>query len=159
MDALAVAKKRNLVFRGTSRLPPENPLCLISLSDGGKDAVSIREFDRDPKTFVAEGFSLPEGKQHVSCVDRDTLLVARDGCEGNLTKGGYPFVVKELKRARPLSEAREIFRVGPTDGGTSPFVLRDIEAHIHPTGAIRAISSFVSEYVIFRPESIDLSSR
>ncbi|WP_128948072.1 prolyl oligopeptidase family serine peptidase [Bradyrhizobium nanningense] len=152
VDALAAAENRNWVFQGASCLPPEDSLCLISLSDGGKDAVSIREFDRDAKTFVAEGFSLPEGKQHVSWVDRDTLLVARDWGEGTLTKAGYPFVVKELKRAQPLSEAREIFRVEPTDGGTSPFVLRDIGGHIHATGAIRAISSFESEYVVFRPD-------
>ncbi|WGD51003.1 prolyl oligopeptidase family serine peptidase [Bradyrhizobium sp. CB1650] len=152
VDALAVAENRNWIFHGSSCLPPEERLCLISLSDGGKDAASIREFDRDAKTFVAGGFYLPEGKQHVSWVDRDTLLVAQDWGEGTLTQAGYPFVVKELKRAQPLSEAREIFRGEPTDVRASPFVLRDSEGHIHATGAIRAISSFESEYVVFRPD-------
>lgn len=31
-------------------------------------------------------------------------------------------------------------------------MLRDIEGHIHATGAVRAISSFESEYVVFRPD-------
>jgi len=105
-----------------------------------------------PKTFVADGFHLPEGKQDVSWVDGDTLLVARDWGAGTLTQAGYAFVVKELKRAQPLSEAREIFRGEPTDVGASPFVLRDSEGHIHATGAARAISSFESEYVVFRPD-------
>ncbi|RXG86884.1 prolyl oligopeptidase family serine peptidase [Bradyrhizobium zhanjiangense] len=152
VDALAVAENRNWVYRGASCLPPEERLCLISLSDGGKDAVSIREFDRTAKTFVADGFYLPEGKQDVSWIDRDTLLVARGWGEGTLTQAGYPFVVKELKRAQSLSEAREIFRGEPTDSETQPLVLRDSEGHIHATGAVRAISSFESEYVVFRPD-------
>ncbi|MEY9590918.1 prolyl oligopeptidase [Bradyrhizobium yuanmingense] len=152
VDALAVAENRNWIFHGGSYLPPEERLCLISLSDGGKDATSVREFDCDTKTFVADGFYLPEGKQHVSWVDHDTLLVARDWGEGTLTQAGYPFVVKELKRAQPLSEAREIFRGEPTDVKASGFVLRDSEGHIHATCAVRAISSFESEHVVFRPD-------
>jgi len=152
VDALAIAENRNWVFRGASCLPPEERLCLISLSDGGKDAVSIREFDRSAKAFVANGFYLPEGKQDVSWVDRDTLLVAWGWGEGTLTQAGYPFVVKELKRAQSLSKAREIFRGEPTDRETQPLVLRDSEGHLHATGAVRAISSFESEYVVFRPD-------
>ena len=152
VDALAVAENRNWVFQGSRCLPPEERLCLIGLSDGGKDAASIREFDRAAKTFVADGFYLPEGKQHVSWVDGHTLLVARDWGEGTLTQAGYPFVVKELKRAQPLSEAREIFRGEPTDVQTHPLVLRDSEGHIHVTGATRVISSFEYEYVVFRPD-------
>ena len=69
-----------------------------------------------------------------------------------MTQAGYPFVVKELKRAQSLSEAREIFRGEPTDSETQPLVLRDNDGHIHATGAVRAISSFESEYVVFRPD-------
>ncbi|MCK1735708.1 S9 family peptidase [Bradyrhizobium sp. 138] len=152
VDALAVAENRNWVFRGASCLPPEERLCLVSLSDGGKNAVSIREFDRIAKTFVANGFYLPEGKQDIRWVDGDTLLVARDWGEGTLTQAGYPFVVKEVKRAQSLSETREIFRGEPADSETQPLVLRDSEGHIHATGAVRAISSFESEYVVFRPD-------
>ncbi|MBB4423774.1 prolyl oligopeptidase PreP (S9A serine peptidase family) [Bradyrhizobium sp. CIR48] len=78
VDALAAAEDRNWVFQGSSCFPPEEGLCLISLSDGGKDAVSVREFDRLAKTLVADGFYFPEGKQDVSWVDGDTLLVTRD---------------------------------------------------------------------------------
>ncbi|MCP3415696.1 prolyl oligopeptidase family serine peptidase [Bradyrhizobium brasilense] len=152
VDALAIAESRNWVYQGGSCLPPEERLCLISLSDGGKDAASIREFDSETKTFVADGFYLPEGKQHVSWIDGDTLLVARDWGEGSLTQSGYPFVVKELKRAQPLSEAREIFRGEPTDVQALPLVLRDSEGRIHATGAIRIISSVEYEYVLFRPD-------
>ncbi|WP_229176719.1 MULTISPECIES: prolyl oligopeptidase family serine peptidase [Bradyrhizobium] len=68
-----------------------------------------------------------------------------------MTQAGYPFVVKELKRAQPLAEAREIFRGQPTDVETRPFVLRDSEGHIHAAGAVRLINSFDYEYVLFTP--------
>ncbi|MBP2428828.1 prolyl oligopeptidase family serine peptidase [Bradyrhizobium elkanii] len=152
VDALAVAENRNWVFQGASCLPPEERLCLIHLSDGGKDAASIREFDHEAKSFVADGLHLPEGKQTVSWVDGDTLLVARDWGEGSLTQAGYPFVVKQLKRAQPLSRAREIFRGEPTDVQTVPLVLRDSEGQVHATGAIRVISSVERDYVVFRPD-------
>ncbi|MBB4365327.1 prolyl oligopeptidase [Bradyrhizobium sp. CIR18] len=152
IDALAVAENRNWVFKGSRCLPPEERLCLLSLSDGGKDAASIREFDRLATSFIPDGFHLPEGKQSVSWVDGDTLLVARDWGEGTLTQAGYPFVVKELKRAQPLTEAREIFRGEPTDVQSLPFVLRDSEGHIHAAGANRLISSFEHEYAVFRSD-------
>ncbi|PAY08678.1 S9 family peptidase [Bradyrhizobium sp. UFLA03-84] len=154
VDALAVAENKNWIFQGASCLPPEERLCLISLSDGGKDAAFLREFDREAKRFVADGFYLPEGKQSVSWVDRDTLLVARDWGEGSLTQAGYPFVVKELKRAQPLSEAREVFRGEPNDVQAVPLVLRDNEGHVHATGVIRAIGFFEHEYVLFRPDGV-----
>ncbi len=82
MDALAIAEKKNWVFKGSSCLPPEERLCLLRLSDGGKDAVSVREFDQNAKTFVTTGFDLPEGKQNVSWINGDTILVARDWAKG-----------------------------------------------------------------------------
>ncbi|MCP3392121.1 prolyl oligopeptidase family serine peptidase [Bradyrhizobium sp. CCGB12] len=152
IDELAVTEKKNWVFKGVSCLPPEERLCLVELSDGGKDAVFIREFDRYAKAFVPTGFDLPEGKQSVSWVDRDTILIARDWGEGTMTPGGYPFIVKELKRAQPLVQAREVFRGEPNDAMTAPFVLRDSEGKIHAIGAMRAISFFEQEYVLFGPD-------
>ncbi|MBO4227513.1 prolyl oligopeptidase family protein [Bradyrhizobium neotropicale] len=152
IDALALAEGKNWVFRGSSCLPPEGRLCLVELSDGGKDAAFVREFDRNAKAFVTSGFELPEGKQSFSWVDGDTILIARNWGEGTMTKAGYPFVVKELKRAQPLVQAREVFRGEPTDASTEPFVLRDSEGKVHATGAMRAISAFEYEYVLFGPK-------
>ncbi|MBR0868118.1 prolyl oligopeptidase [Bradyrhizobium diazoefficiens] len=152
LDALAAAEKKNWVFKGGSCLPPEERLCLLNFSEGGKDAVFVREFDADAQAFVTTGFDLPEGKQGVSWIDGDTILIARDWGEGTTTQAGYPFVVKELKRAQPLVEAREVFRGEPTDDGTEPFALRDSEGTVHATGAVRTISTFEYEYVLFGPK-------
>ncbi|MEY3137511.1 MAG: hypothetical protein RL580_1243, partial [Pseudomonadota bacterium] len=73
IDALTKAENANWVFRGSNCLPPAETLCLVSLSNGGKDAVQIREFDTQSKSFVSGGFRLPDGKQSVDWLDADTL--------------------------------------------------------------------------------------
>ncbi|MGY4281929.1 prolyl oligopeptidase PreP (S9A serine peptidase family) [Bradyrhizobium sp. LM2.7] len=59
--------------------------------------------------------------------------------------------MKELERAQPLVQAREIFRGEPTDAVAVPFVLRDNERKVHATGAMRSISSIEREYLLLGP--------
>src|SRR6185312_16144698 len=103
--------------------------CLIDLSDGGEDAVTVREFDLPSGKFVDDGFILPKGKQRVAWEDENTLLVSREWAPGDLGRTGYPFIVKRLKRGEPLSAAVEVFRGGAQDGGygVTPYVLRDAQ--------------------------------
>ncbi|WP_442547662.1 prolyl oligopeptidase family serine peptidase [Bradyrhizobium ottawaense] len=146
IDALALAENKNWVYKDRSCFGRR---CLVRLSDGGKDAVSIREFDTEAKSFVAGRFQLPEGKQSVSWIDRDTVLVARDWGEGTTTEAGYPFVLKELKRAQPLDQAREVFRGQRTDFKIVPLVFG--ERRIDVTGVERRINGFERQYVLFGP--------
>ena len=76
--------------------------CLISLSDGGEDAVTVREFDLVTGKFVPDAFVLPKGKQDATWVDENTLLISREWHKGELTRSGYAFIVKRLKR-RPAA--------------------------------------------------------
>ncbi|OYX04989.1 MAG: S9 family peptidase, partial [Caulobacter vibrioides] len=94
IDALTKAENANWVFKGASCLPPDDTRCLITLSNGGKDAVTVREFDTTAKAFVPGGFELPEGKQNYTWLDKDTLLVGREWKPGELTKSGYAYVLK-----------------------------------------------------------------
>jgi prolyl oligopeptidase len=110
IDALAAAEGKNWVYQGGQTLPPEDRLTLVGLSDGGKDASEIREFDAATAKFVAGGFILPEGKQSATWLDADTLFVARDWGPGTMTASGYPFIIKRLAARRPLDTAEEIFR-------------------------------------------------
>jgi hypothetical protein len=59
IDALSKAEGKDWVWKGADCLPPDETRCLISLSDGGKDAVVVREFDTTTKAFVEGGFSCP----------------------------------------------------------------------------------------------------
>jgi len=148
IDALAKAEDRNWVYKGASCLAPEDRYCLVSLSDGGKDAVVYREFDTVTKTFVTDGFVLPEGKQNVSWIDRNTLLVARDWGGGTVTRSGYAFVVKAWKRGTPLASATELFRGAEDDVGVWPFVLRDADGAVQAAMASRGRTTFESEYYL-----------
>jgi prolyl oligopeptidase len=127
LDALAKAEKANWVFKGIDCARPAERRCLISLSDGGEDAVTVREFDLQTGKFVPNGFVLPKGKQRVSWVDENTLLISREWHKGELGRTGYPYIVKRVKRGQPLSAAAEVYRGKPEDGGygVTPYVLRD----------------------------------
>jgi len=132
LDALAAAEKANWVWKGAQCSRPLERRCLVNLSDGGEDAVTVREFDLAAKSFVKGGFLLPKGKQNASWQDQNTLLVSREWKPGELTESGYAYVVKRLKRGQPLSAATELFRGTKKDVSARPGVLRDAENRILP---------------------------
>jgi prolyl oligopeptidase len=115
IDALGAAEKENWVFAGVDRFEPNATRCLVMLSRGGADAHVVREFDMRSKTFVKDGFTLPEAKSDVSWVDADTLFVGTDFGPGSLTDSGYPRIVKRWRRGTPLSAAETVFEAGKTD--------------------------------------------
>lgn len=145
IDALSKTENANWVFKGAGCLAPEETRCLLNLSNGGKDAVTIREFDTTTKAFVPGGFVLPEGKQNVGWLDKDTLLVAREWEPGQVTKSGYPYVVKALKRGQALADAKELFRGTPEDVSASAYTLTDPDGKVMAVLASRAVSFFEAE--------------
>lgn len=147
IDALSKAEGRDWVFKGADCLAPDETRCLIMLSDGGKDAVIVREFDTTTKGFVEGGFLLPEGKHRIEWLDRDTLLVATDFGAGSLTESGYPYIVKALKRGATLEAAVELFRGAAGDGGygVSPGVYRDGDGAVQAVIFTRPLDTFRSE--------------
>ena len=161
VDALSRAEDANWVFKGASCLPPHDTRCLITLSNGGKDAVTVREFDTTTKSFVdpvqGRGFVLPEGKQNYAWLDEDTLLVGREWRPGELTKSGYAYVLKTLKRGQALDQAVEVYRGADTDVAVSPYVLRDSDGKVVAVLAHRAVTFFESEtYLIEGPRPVKL---
>ena len=144
-DALSAAEGKNWVYKGATCLPPGETRCLVSLSDGGKDAVTIREFDRTSRTFVADGFVLPESKGGASWIDADTLLIARDFGAGSLTSSGYPMIVKRLRRGQALDQAQTVFTGQPDDVSVSGYTLRDADGVAQATLINRGISFYESE--------------
>ena len=145
VDALATAEGKNWVWRGADCLEPDESLCLISLSDGGKDAVVVREFDTRTKTFVENGFNLPESKGDATWIDADTVLIARDFGEGSLTTSGYPMIIKRLKRGQTMDQAETLFTGQPTDVSVSASVLRDADGAIRVVLINRGVSFYESE--------------
>jgi prolyl oligopeptidase len=129
LDALAASERKNWVWKGADCDSPRRDRCLISLSDGGADAVTIREFDLATGNFVAGGFELPNGKQDAAWADDDTLLVTREWTPGERTASGYGYVVKRVVRGEPLAAATEVFRGLPSDVAALPSELHDGQGH------------------------------
>ena len=115
VDELARTDDANWVWAGADVIEPDHTRALISLSHGGSDAAIVREFDMATRTFVADGFELPEAKSQIAWEDPDTLLVGTDFGPDSMTESGYPRVVKRWRRGRPLSEATTVFSGPVTD--------------------------------------------
>ncbi|WEK57733.1 MAG: prolyl oligopeptidase family serine peptidase [Candidatus Brevundimonas phytovorans] len=168
IDALAKSEGRDWVFKGADCLAPDETRCLINLSDGGKDAVTVREFDLTTKTFVGPsqgGFVIPEGKHRLTWLDRDTLLIATDFGPGTMTESGYPFIVKSLTRGHPLAQATEVYRGQQSDGGygVSPMVFRDKAGAVGAVLFSRPLDTFRSEIWALgadgKPQKLNLPER
>lgn len=109
LDALAMEEDEDWVWKGSSCLRPEYRRCLLYLSRGGADAVVIREFDAETRSFVDDGFFVAEFKTRVNWMDQDTLFIGSDFGDGSLTDSGYPRTARLWRRGEPLVEAKEIF--------------------------------------------------
>ena len=150
IDALAKAEGREWVYQGLNCLPPAGTRCLVSLSDGGKDAATIREFDITAKAFVADGFVLPESQGSASWVDADTLIIGRDFGPGTLTESIYPFTAREWKRGTAMADAPEIFRGEASDVWSGVQLLRDAASTVHARIAYRGVSFFERTYAVWK---------
>jgi len=146
LDALAKTEKANWVWHSPRCLPPEDRYCLVELSDGGKDAAVVREFDTRTGTFDDRGFKIPEAKSDYAWIDRDTLLVAHEWQKGQLTESGYPYIVKTVKRGQPLAAAKEVFRGQVKDVGVGPRVLREPDGRVAGVVLTQSIDFFNSNF-------------
>ncbi|MBC3873898.1 prolyl oligopeptidase family serine peptidase [Undibacterium flavidum] len=148
IDAIAKTENENWVFKGSQCREPEYDRCIINLSRGGADAVTIREFDLKTKQFVKDGFSLPEAKMNVSWRDKNTLFIGTDFGPGSLTDSGYPRIVKEWARGTPISTAKTIFEGQKEDISVSASRV----SHRGITHEIvnRAVTFYTSEVFLMR---------
>lgn len=144
IDALARAESANWVYKGVDCLP-RSTRCMVSLSDGGRDAATWREFDTAQRTFVEGGFVVPEAKSSVAWVDADTLLVGTDWGPSTMTESGYAFVLKRWRRGTPLTSAEEVLRGQSTDVGVFAGVLEDVDGARVPIG-VEANTFFESAF-------------
>jgi prolyl oligopeptidase len=149
VDKLAADEHENWVWEGAD-CGPSLSRCLVSLSRGGGDAHVTREYDLASKSFVADGFTLPEAKATVSYIDDDTVLFGTDFGPGSLTSSGYPRVIKLWKRGVPIADAKVVYTGKVEDVGVNPMVFRGPDGN---TALIaRAVSFFQTEYYYVKPD-------
>lgn len=127
LDIDELSKKEGIrwVYKGSSGLHGSDDRFLISLSNGGGDAVFIKEFDAAKKQFVANGFQIDEAKGEASYIDENTLIVSTDFGAGTMTTSGYPNQVKIWKRGTLLRDATLIYEGQQSDVGTWGGILKD----------------------------------
>jgi prolyl oligopeptidase len=109
VDKLAADENADWILNGIQTRPGNHPHAILSLSRGGSDAVTLREFDSDAKAFVASGFALPEAKGGAGWFDADTLLLASAYGAGMATTSGYGKAIRLWRRGADVNAAPVIF--------------------------------------------------
>ncbi|WP_236596624.1 prolyl oligopeptidase family protein [Pseudoalteromonas sp. GCY] len=125
LDALAKTEDENWVYGGMNCHYPKYERCLVYLSRGGADAKVVREFDIPSKSFVKNGFYLPEAKTSVSWFDENSIFVATDFGEGSLTDSGYAGTVKVWQRGTLLDDAKTIYQANKSSISAGGFTVYD----------------------------------
>jgi prolyl oligopeptidase len=149
LDKLAADEHENWVWKGGD-CSPSYARCILQLSRGGGDAVVVREFDLSSRTFVKDGFELPEAKSASTYLDEDTVLFGTDFGPGSMTTSGYPNVVKLWTRGRPVASAAKLFEGKLTDVSSQPVVMHAKSGTIALVA--RAPSFFTSEFHLLRQD-------
>jgi prolyl oligopeptidase len=90
---------------------------MLSLSRGGSDAVTLREFDIDAKSFVQDGFVLPEAKGGAEWLDADTLLLSSAFGGDMATTSGYARTIRLWRRGTDVGQAPVVFETTPDSMG------------------------------------------
>jgi prolyl oligopeptidase len=149
IDRLAADEKANWVWSG-AECAPSLRHALVRLSRGGGDAVVVREFDLGAKTFLKDGFALPESKSSITYLDEDTVLFGTDFGPGSMTTSGYPRIVKLWHRGEPLAAARTLYEGKAEDVGDNGVVFQG------PSGTIaliqRDLTFFTAEFYYVLPD-------
>ncbi|WP_425477140.1 prolyl oligopeptidase family serine peptidase [Solilutibacter silvestris] len=115
LDALNKAEGSNWVWHGAQCLRPAYRKCLISLSPGGSDADTAREFDMTTRQFVKDGFVKPLAKGGLDWIDADHVFVQTDFGAGSMTTSGYPRIAKLWSRGTPMADAKVVYEGKPVD--------------------------------------------
>ena len=89
IDAINAAEGKSWVWKGAACLPPAETRCLVQLSDGGEDAVEVREFDLGSEQLREWRLQPAQGQAATSHgKTRITSLVAAEWTPGDVTELG-----------------------------------------------------------------------
>ena len=148
LDHLADKEKESWVWKDAVFLKPSCLRCLLKLSRGGGDATVVREFDTETKTFVEDGFVLPEAKSLIAWREIDSVLVSTDFGPGSLNEMGYSRFVKEWRRHTPLTDATTVFEGQSSDAWL--WSARDLTRGYERDFVTRRPTSWTTEHYVRR---------
>jgi prolyl oligopeptidase len=113
VDKLAADESEDWILSWVQTLPGNQTRTILSLSRGGSDAAVLREFDIDTKSFVKDGFLLPEAKGGATWLDAETLLLSSAFGEGMATTSGYGRTIRLWRRGTDVGQALVLFETTP----------------------------------------------
>jgi prolyl oligopeptidase len=113
LDKLAADENEDWLLNWIETLPGSRARAMLSLSRGGSDASTLREFDIDTKSFVADGFVLPEAKSSAEWLDADTLLLSSAYGADMATTSGYARAIRLWRRGTNVDQAPVLFETEP----------------------------------------------
>jgi prolyl oligopeptidase len=113
LDKLSAEENQDWLWAGAQTLSGTDPHAIVSLSRGGSDAVTLREFNIATGAFVPGGFVLPEAKSDCAWLDADTLFLSSAYGEGMATTSGYSRTVRLWRRDTDVNLAPVIFETTP----------------------------------------------
>lgn len=165
LDKLAKEENESWVFAGMDYF--ENRV-LMNLSKAGKDAKVTREFDLETRQFVKGGFELPEGKNSITWIDRDTVFLGL-ASDGDVTESGYPRTLRIWRRGENYKNLVPVFSGKKTDVSVWPVVFRDeIDTPANVLMVSQNLDFFNRKYFVLidsvprelrLPTDVELSSR
>ncbi|HNP35476.1 MAG TPA: prolyl oligopeptidase family serine peptidase [Woeseiaceae bacterium] len=120
IDKLAALENENWVYKSINCEGGNRGHCLLELSRGGKDESVFREFSLADRTFVDDGFVVPEAKTNVAWVDADTLVVATDWGADSMTRSGYAREARLWRRGTDLKKSTPLLRIDSEDTLLAP---------------------------------------
>lgn len=120
VDQLAKDEGKPWVYKGARRL--DNERYLVNLSNGGTDAVQLREYNIKTKQFIKNGFFIEESKMRLDILDENTIIIGANFGHGSLTDSGYPREARIWKRGEALKDATLLFKGEKTDVAVQSWV-------------------------------------
>lgn len=169
IDQLAINDNKSWVYKGNnplSRSRDDITICnkkrvsrtLIQLSNGGSDAIYIKEFDLLTNTFVeSDAFHIPiEGKSRINYKSRNICYVGTTHL-GNVTDSGYPRTIREWIRGTDLNNAPIIHQGEITDVSVGMYIVdeRIWNGNLYEI-KYRSMTFYTSKYWIRRITDEDL---
>ena len=148
LDALGKEENVNWVWHGSPAIEARVQAGPRVALARGSDASVVREFDLTAKSFVKDGYALPEAKSQISWRGPDSVFVGTDFGPGSLTTSGYPRIVKEWKRGTPLAEAVIVFEARPEDMSVAAF--RDLTPGFERDVVVRRPTFWTTEIFLRR---------
>lgn len=116
LDALSAQENREWILQGVSFAPRQSDRVLVRLSHKGQDAFELREYDLAQRSFVEDGFTLPESKSRVSWKDENSVILASALEDAPKTESGAPMTLAVWRRGTSPDQAEApYFKAEHTD--------------------------------------------